>query len=110
MNINKSTLCRKSLKALTHTHTQILWQLQLSSCPAADPLNKHGNMSVPTNSVVAAAAVFLLLLLLHKKDSNNNNNNSCELGRQQSHSMKGKWKQTQQACKNLTNRNSINDQ
>lgn len=63
MNINKSTLCRKSLKALTHTHahrqthTQILWQLQLSSCPAADPLNKHGNMSIPTNSVVAAAAV-----------------------------------------------------
>lgn len=61
MNINKSTLCRKSLKALTHTdrhtHTQILWQLQLSSCPAADPLNKHGNMSVPTNSVVAAAVV-----------------------------------------------------
>lgn len=66
MNINKSTLCRKSLKALTHTHahrqkhTQILWQLQLSSCPAADPLNKHGNMSIPTNSVVAAAAVFVV--------------------------------------------------
>lgn len=67
MNINKSTLCRKSLKALTHTHTQtytqILWQLQLSSCPAADPLNKHGNVSVPTNSVVAAAAAAAVVVV-----------------------------------------------